>query len=102
VHRSQPAQSHQLCDATSVLPIGLDTVSVCIVDGTGKIVCEAKVATEPDALVSWFLGLGLVAERIGMEAGPLSQWLHEGMRRRGSQWSSWTPDMYGTPSRLCL
>jgi transposase len=65
------------------IDVSLDTVSVCIVDGTGKIVREAKVATEPDALVSWFLGLGLVAERIGMEAGPLSQWLHEGMREKG-------------------
>ena len=43
------------------IDVSLDTVSVCIVDGTGKIVREAKVATEPDALVSWFLGLGLVA-----------------------------------------
>ena len=65
------------------IDVSLDTVSVCIVDGTGKIVREAKIATEPDALVSWFLGLGLVAERIGMEAGPLSQWLHEGMREKG-------------------
>jgi len=65
------------------IDVSLDTVSVCIVDGTGKIVREAKVATEPDALVSWFLGIGLVAERIGMEAGPLSQWLHEGMREKG-------------------
>lgn len=65
------------------IDVSLDTVSVCIVDGTGKIVREAKVATEPDALVSWFFGLGLVAERIGMEAGPLSQWLHEGMREKG-------------------
>ena len=65
------------------IDVSLDTVSVCIVDGTGKIVREAKVAAEPDALVSWFLGLELVAERIGMEAGPLSQWLHEGMRAKG-------------------
>lgn len=65
------------------IDVSLDTVSVCIVDGTGKIIREAKVATEPDALVSWFLGIGLVAERIGLEAGPLSQWLHEGMREKG-------------------
>jgi transposase len=44
---------------------------------------EAKVASEPDALVRWFRGLNVVLERIGMEAGPLSQWLHKGMREEG-------------------
>ena len=38
---------------------------------------------EPDALVAWFGGVGFVLERIGMEAGPLSQWLHKGMRENG-------------------
>jgi transposase len=65
------------------IDVSLDTVSVCIVDGTGKVLREAKVASEPDALVRWFRGLDLVLERIGMEAGPLSQWLHSGMREKG-------------------
>ena len=64
------------------IDVSLDTVSVCIVDGTGKVLHEAKVASEPDALVSWFRALGLVLERIGMEAGPLSQWLYVGMREQ--------------------
>jgi transposase len=65
------------------MDVSLDTVSVCIVDGTGRVLREAKVASEPDVLVAWFGELGFVLERIGMEAGPLSQWLHKGMRENG-------------------
>jgi hypothetical protein len=45
--------------------------SVCVVDATGRIVREAKVASEPEALVAWFLGLGIDVMRVGLEAGPL-------------------------------
>jgi hypothetical protein len=48
------------------------------VDGRGKIVKEAKVASEPEALVCFFNELGFPVDRIGFEAGPLSQWLHAG------------------------
>jgi transposase len=65
------------------IDVSLDTVSVCVVDGTGRILREAKVASEPEALVAWFRGVEFVLERIGMEAGPLSQWLHKGMREKG-------------------
>src|SRR6266446_8335396 len=65
------------------IDVSLDTVSVCIVDGTGKVLLEAKVVCEPAALVTWFRKLDFVPERIGMEAGPLSQWLHAGMREEG-------------------
>ena len=64
------------------IDVSLDSSSICVVDGAGKIVREAKVGSEPDALAAWFCGLGLTMERIGMEAGPLSQWLHAGMRKR--------------------
>src|SRR5437764_9863979 len=48
-------------------------------DGVGKIVREAKVASEPEALVRFFRGLETGVTRIGLEAGPLSQWLHAGL-----------------------
>ena len=54
--------------------------SVCVVDGAGKIVREAKVASEPEALAGFFRGLETGVTRIGLEAGPLSQWLYAGMR----------------------
>ena len=38
---------------------------------------------DPDVLVAFLRGLGLSIERIGLEAGPLSQWLHAGMVQAG-------------------
>jgi transposase len=54
-----------------------------VVDSTGRIVCEAKVASEPEALVRLFGQLGLPLTRVGLEAGPLSQWLHAGLTKAG-------------------
>ena len=59
--------------------------SICVVDGTGKIVRETKVPSEPETLVAFFRQLGLPMTRIGLEAGPLSQWLHGGLRQAGCE-----------------
>jgi transposase len=56
---------------------------VCVVDATGRIVREAKVASEPEALVVFFRQLGVAVTRVGLEAGPLSQWLHAGLTGAG-------------------
>jgi transposase len=56
---------------------------VCVVDATGRIARETKVASEPEVLTAWFRGLGISLSRIGLEAGPLSQWLYAGMRETG-------------------
>jgi transposase len=53
------------------------------VDASGKIVREGKVASEPLALIAWFSSLGFGLVRIGLEAGPLSQWLYAAMREAG-------------------
>jgi transposase len=63
--------------------VSLEMSSVCVVDANGRIVREAKVASEPEALVAWFRGLGIDVMRIGLEAGPLSQWLFAAMREAG-------------------
>src|SRR3712207_270862 len=65
------------------IDVSLELSSVCVVDATGRIVRAAKVASEPEALVAWFGGLGIEVARIGLEAGPLSQWLFAAMRDAG-------------------
>ena len=52
-------------------------------DARGKIVKEAKISSEPAALVAFFEALGFAVKPIGLEAGPLSQWLHAGLKRAG-------------------
>jgi transposase len=65
------------------IDLSLEHASVCIVAASGRIVREAKVASEPEALLAWFAAQGLVLARIGLEAGPLSQWLHAALARAG-------------------
>jgi transposase len=65
------------------IDVSLEHSSVCVVDGNGKIVCEGKIVSEPDALIKWLKGLKLELTRIGLEAGPLSQWLYAAMRQAG-------------------
>ncbi len=65
------------------IDVSLEYSSLCVVDGTGKIVREAKAASEPAALIAWFGSLGFGLARIGLEAGPLSQWLFAAMREAG-------------------
>jgi transposase len=62
------------------IDVSLEYSSVCVVDANGKIVREDKVASEPGVLIAWFRSAGLSLVRIGLEAGPLSQWLFAAMR----------------------
>ena len=57
------------------LDVSVKETSVCIVDEVGKIYRETKVVSHPDDLAAVLRGAGLRLERIGLEAGPLSQWL---------------------------
>jgi transposase len=65
------------------IDVSLESASICVVEASGRVVREAKVASEPEALIAWFRKLGLEVTRIGVEAGPLSQWLYTGMREVG-------------------
>ena len=65
------------------IDVSLEYASVCVVDASGKIVREGKVLSEPAALIGWFCSLGFGLERIGLEAGPLSQWLYAALRDAG-------------------
>jgi len=47
------------------IDVSLECSSVCVVDGGGKIVVEAKVTSEPEALVSWLRAQSFDLARIG-------------------------------------
>jgi transposase len=70
-------------DHCAGIDVSLKCSSVCVVGSNGKIVREAKVASEPGALIGWFGSLGFGLARIGLEAGPLSQWLYAAMKQAG-------------------
>ena len=61
------------------LDVSVNETSVCIVDDAGRIVREVKVASEPDALLAALRNGGYRFTRIGLEAGPLSQWLYSAL-----------------------
>jgi transposase len=67
--------------------VGLDVsvkgTSVCIVDKAGRVIREVKVATEPTAILAVLTEETLAIERIGLEAGPLSQWLYSALAEAG-------------------
>jgi transposase InsO family protein len=67
----------------AAIDVSLEWSSVCIVDTGGRIVREAKVKSEQEAVVAFFQASGLTFARIGLEAGPLSQWLHAGLVEAG-------------------
>jgi len=65
------------------IDVSLESASVCVIDAAGKTIREGKVASEPEALADWLKATGVSLERVGLEAGPLSQWLHVGLRQAG-------------------
>ena len=65
------------------LDVSVKGSSLCIVDDTGKIVREVKVASEPEALLAVLTNPACHFKRIGLEAGPLSQWLFNALAEAG-------------------
>src|SRR5215203_1384672 len=84
--RDEPRSKHRgetTMNQYAGIDVSLECSSVCVVDANGKILREARVASEPGALIAWFRSCGFELERIGLEAGPLSQWLFAAMREAG-------------------
>ena len=63
--------------------VSVKETSVCIVDDAGKIVREVRVASEPEALQQVLASNTYRFKRIGLEAGPLSQWLYSVLAEAG-------------------
>ncbi len=65
------------------LDVSLEETAVCVVDETGRIVREARVASEPEALVAFLRASGMTMERVGLEACSLTAWLQQGLSEEG-------------------
>ena len=65
------------------LDVSVKDTSICIVDDAGRIVREVKVASEPEALLQVLTNAAYRLKRIGLEAGPLSQWLFSALAEAG-------------------
>ena len=66
-----------------LLDVSVKETSVCIVDGAGRIVREVRVASEPEALLQVLANNTYRFKRVGLEAGPLSQWLYSVLAEAG-------------------
>jgi transposase len=65
------------------LDVSLEETAVCVVDETGWIALEARVASEPEALIAFFRAFGKKMERVGLEACSLTAWLQQGLSAAG-------------------
>ena len=57
------------------LDVSVKETSVCVVDEAGQVISQQQVPTEPADIIALLTSLGVPFGRIGIEAGPLSQWL---------------------------
>lgn len=67
--------------------VGLDVsvreTSLCVVDASGTRLKETRVPTEPEAIAAVLEAGGFTPRRVGLEAGPMSQWLYAELAVRG-------------------
>ena len=78
------ARAGALLDQVAVgLDVSVRETSVCVVDETGKLLKEARVPTEPEAIASLLAKGGFACKRVGLEAAPMSQWLYAELAAAG-------------------
>src|SRR5687768_884213 len=64
------------------LEVSNATTRICVVDPSGAIVREGKVASESEQIAAFLTAVGTPFERVGLEAGALAEWIHEGLTGR--------------------
>lgn len=63
------------------LDVSVRTTSICVMDAGGTIIREGKAESSPEAIASFLVERSYV--RVGIEAGPLCQWLYAGLAKAG-------------------
>ncbi|MEO0920525.1 MAG: IS110 family transposase, partial [Pseudomonadota bacterium] len=61
------------------LDVSLRSVSICVIDGDGKITLERTVPFEIEDVVACLRSVDGVVEQVGFEAGVMSQHLYHGL-----------------------
>lgn len=67
----------------AALDISMEWTAICVIDETGRKLCECKVATCPDTITSWLGEKAPGLTKLGMETGPLAVWLWNELSTRG-------------------
>lgn len=65
------------------LDVSLAKTALCVISEHGKILKEAQIASEPEELLRCIRQLDGSVAAVGLEAGPLSQWLHRSLTEAG-------------------
>ncbi len=65
------------------MDVSLKETSICVVDGSGEIVSEGTVISEPAAIAAFIEARAVSALRIGLETGPTTTWLWHELRALG-------------------
>ncbi|MGI9409987.1 MAG: IS110 family transposase [Hyphomicrobiaceae bacterium] len=65
------------------LDVSLQQTAVCVIDQTGKIIREAVIPSDPDAIAAFVKSNAKNVARIGLESGPTSTWLWTELDRLG-------------------
>jgi transposase len=65
------------------LDVSLSKTAVCVVDHDGAVLWQGKVPSEPGPLIARLGEWSGVIDLAGIEACPLSEWLHRGLREAG-------------------
>ena len=65
------------------IDVSLKETSICVVDGSGAVLCEGTVISEPEAIAGFIKTNAVSAKRIGLETGPTTTWLWHELRARG-------------------
>lgn len=65
------------------LDVSVKTTSVCVMDAGGTIIREGKAESSPEAVAAFLSACGRHYSRVGLEAGPLCQWLYAGLTKAG-------------------
>lgn len=65
------------------LDVSLNSVAICVIDSDGKVVREGTTIADPPSIAHFLGPWSGAVERVGLEAGPTSEWLTANLLKLG-------------------